>query len=64
MDRKLQVALYAVVLLLAYCEEQQIPVMPLLWAALSRFWYGIAEFAGRQGLKVESRYWETVKANG
>lgn len=61
---KIQFAVYVVVLAMAYCEEEQIPILPLLVIGWCRFWYAVAEFAGRQGLAAENKYWKMVKVNG
>lgn len=58
--RKVQIAIYLIILLCAYCEQEQIPVNAYLWHSLSRFWYGLAEFAGRQGIRAESNYNEEM----
>lgn len=58
--RKLQIAVYLFILLCAYCEQEEIPVLAYLWHVMSKFWYGLAAFAGRQGLKAESIYFEEM----
>jgi hypothetical protein len=60
---RVKIAAYLVILALAYCEEEEIPVIPLLYLAWMRFWYGIAEFAGAQGIKAENAYWKAVRAD-
>lgn len=59
--RKVQLALYVIVIILAFCEEEQIPVIPAFWYYWSKFWYGLAEFAGRTGINAEHNYNESMK---
>lgn len=57
---KIQIAIYVVVLVLAYCEQEQIPIGALVWNALAEFWYGLALFAGSMGIKAEGYYHREV----
>jgi hypothetical protein len=57
---RVQIAVYVAVLVLAYCEEEQIPVLALFWTTVTKFWYGLAEFAGTMGIKAESHYHREV----
>ena len=59
--RKLQFAVYLVVLVMAFCEEENIPVVPAFWHYWSRFWYELAEFSGQTGISAEHHYNESVK---
>lgn len=59
--RKVQIAAYIALLILAYCDEENIPVIPAFWHYWSKFWYGLAGFAGRTGLHAENQYNETMK---
>lgn len=60
----LKLAVYAVILVVAWCDQEQIPLVPLVWVGLMRTFYDIAEFCGRMGIRCETRYWESVNANG
>lgn len=58
--RKVQIAIYLCVLVMAFCEEENIPIMPAFWHYWSRFWYSLAEFAGRTGIQAEHHYHESM----
>lgn len=62
--RKLQIAIYILMLVVAYCEQEEIPLGVFIYHQSMRFWYGLAEFAGRQGIKAEKNYHQEVMANG
>lgn len=62
--RKLQIAAYLLMLVVAYCEQEEIPLGAFLWYQMMRFWYGLAEFAGRQGIIAEKNYNQEVMTNG
>jgi hypothetical protein len=57
---RVQIALYIVVAVLAYCEQEQIPVLALVWKSVTDFWYGLAAFAGAMGMKSEANYYREV----
>lgn len=59
--KKAQIIVYLVIVMLAYCEQEQIPVGALIWHELSAFWYGLAEFAGRLGMSAEKKYYREVQ---
>jgi hypothetical protein len=61
---KAQLAFYVVLALIAYCEQEGIPVIAFAWYHASRFWYGLAEFAGSQGIKAELNYTKEMGNNG
>lgn len=60
---RVKIAVYLVIIALAYCEEEQIPVIPFLYLGWMRFWYGVAAFAGSMGIQAENRYWKAVRAD-
>lgn len=60
MENKLRVVFYLMVIGLVLFDDKG-TVSPSWWYWSSKYWYGIAEFAGRQGLKAENNYHEAVK---
>ncbi len=59
MGDKVRLTVYLVVIALLLVDEDLRVIAPV-WYWLSRFWYGMAEFAGTQGIKSEHRYHEMV----
>lgn len=60
---KWQFIAYFIMLFIAACEQEQIPVLALLWYALFKFCYGLSEFVGSIGISCEKNYYKAVKEN-
>ena len=59
MTNKLRICLYVLLIVLVLADDYK-SIVPAGYYWLSKYWYGMAEFAGRQGLKAENKYREEV----
>lgn len=58
--RKVQIALYLVLIAYLVLGEDS-PIGAYVYFYMARFWYGLAEYAGRNGINMENKYYEEVQ---